>query len=65
MMNRVYMKVAYLLGSLNRGGTETLLLDVFRSADKAPFSFVGIHRKHIFQLFCNFAAYFLLNIQIE
>lgn len=44
-MNRVYMKVAYLLGSLNRGGTETLLLDVFRSADKAPFSFVGIHRK--------------------
>ena len=39
------MKVAYLLGSLNRGGTETLLLDVFRSADKAPFSFVGIHRK--------------------
>jgi len=39
------MKVAYLLGSLNRGGTETLLLDVFRSADSAPFPFVGIHRK--------------------
>lgn len=39
------MKIAYLLGSLNRGGTETLLLDVFRSADSAPFPFVGIHRK--------------------
>lgn len=39
------LKVAYLLGSLNRGGTETLLLDVFRSADIAPFSFMGIHRK--------------------
>lgn len=24
------MKIAYLLGSLNRGGTETLLLDVFK-----------------------------------
>lgn len=39
------MKVAYLLGSLNRGGTETLMLDVFHNADKAPFSFIGIHRK--------------------
>lgn len=39
------MKIAYLLGSLNRGGTETLLLDVFRSAAEAPFPFMGIHRK--------------------
>lgn len=39
------MKVAYLLGSLNRGGTETLLLDVFRNADKASFEMIGIHRK--------------------
>ena len=39
------MKVAYMLGSLNRGGTETLLLDVFKSADKAPYEFIGIHRK--------------------
>ncbi|GHT58050.1 glycosyl transferase family 1 [Bacteroidia bacterium] len=40
------MKIAYLLGSLSRGGTETLLLDVFRNADKAEFEFIGIHRKH-------------------
>ena len=40
------MKTAYLLGSLNRGGTETLLLDVFRNADKADFEFIGIHRKN-------------------
>ncbi|MDR1544513.1 MAG: glycosyltransferase family 4 protein [Prevotellaceae bacterium] len=39
------MKVAFLLGSLNRGGTETLLLDVFRNADKADFEFIGVHRK--------------------
>ena len=39
------MKVAYLLGSLNRGGTETLVLDVFNNAHKSPFTFIGIHRK--------------------
>ena len=39
------IKVAYLLGSLNRGGTETLLLDVFRNADKASYEMIGIHRK--------------------
>ena len=39
------MKIAYLLGSLNRGGTETLLLDVFKNASKADFDFIGIHRK--------------------
>lgn len=40
------MKIAYLLGSLNRGGTETLLLDVFKNASKADFNFIGIHRKN-------------------
>jgi glycosyltransferase involved in cell wall biosynthesis len=39
------MKIAYLLGSLSRGGTETLLLDVFRTADKANYDFIGVHRK--------------------
>jgi len=39
------MKVAYLLGSLNRGGTETLLLDVFSNADKASYEMIGIYRK--------------------
>lgn len=39
------MKIAYLLGSLSRGGTETLLLDVFRNANKAMFDFIGVHRK--------------------
>ena len=39
------MKIAYLLGSLNRGGMETLLLDVFRNTDNAKYDFIGIHRK--------------------
>lgn len=39
------MKVAYIFGSLNRGGAETLLLDVFRHASSAAFEFIGIHRK--------------------
>ena len=39
------MKIAYLLGSLSRGGTETLVLDVFKNSDKASYSFIGIHRK--------------------
>lgn len=39
------MKVAYLLGSLSRGGTETLLLDLFNNADKANYDFIGVHRK--------------------
>lgn len=38
------MKVAYLLGTLNRGGTETLLLDVFNSSQSAPFGIIGIYR---------------------
>ena len=39
------MKIAYLLGSLNRGGTETLLLDVFRNAEKNGLEAIGIYRK--------------------
>ena len=39
------MKVAYLFGSLTCGGTEILLLDVFKNAANASFEFIGIHRK--------------------
>lgn len=39
------MKIAYLLGSLNRGGTETLLLDVFRNAQQYNLDAVGVYRK--------------------
>jgi len=39
------MHIAYLLGSLNRGGTETLLLDVFRNAGKSNLDAIGIYRK--------------------
>ena len=39
------MKVAFLFGSLNRGGTETLMLDVFRSIDSNQISMIGIYRK--------------------
>jgi glycosyltransferase involved in cell wall biosynthesis len=38
-------KIAYLLGSLNRGGTETLLLDVFRNAASNQLDAIGIYRK--------------------
>lgn len=37
--------VIYLLGSLNRGGAETLLLDVFNNSSKAGFLFSGVYRK--------------------
>ncbi|MDR3327841.1 MAG: glycosyltransferase family 4 protein [Prevotellaceae bacterium] len=39
------MKIAYLLGALRPGGTETLLLDIFRNAKTAEYQFIGIHRK--------------------
>lgn len=39
------MKIAYLLGSLNRGGTETLLLDVFRHAASSQLDAIGVYRK--------------------
>ena len=37
--------VVYLFGSLNRGGAETMMLDVFKNASKATFSFAGVYRK--------------------
>lgn len=39
------MKIAYLLGSLNRGGTETLMLDVFKYQSRPGYEFIGIYRK--------------------
>lgn len=39
------MKVAYLLGSLGRGGTETLILDIFRNIKKNQFDVIGFYRK--------------------
>ena len=39
------MKVAFMLGSLNRGGTETLLLDVLGQSGNAPFEMMVIYRK--------------------
>lgn len=39
------MLIAYLFGSLQRGGTETLLLDVFRNASKNNLKAIGIYRK--------------------
>ena len=38
------MKVAYFIGSLNRGGTETLVLDTFRRKEKAPYESILIYR---------------------
>ncbi len=39
------MRIAYLLGSLNRGGTETLILDVFNRAKEVSLDIIGIYRK--------------------
>lgn len=38
------MKVAFFIGSLNRGGTETLVLDSFRKRDVAPFESILLYR---------------------
>lgn len=38
-------KIAYMMGGLNRGGAETIMLDVFRNWRNASYSFIGIHRK--------------------
>ncbi len=40
------MRIAFMLGSLNRGGLETLMLDVFRNKSYAKFDFIGIYRKN-------------------
>jgi len=39
------MKVAHLMGTLNRGGAETLLLDICRNAEAAEFDMILIHRR--------------------
>ena len=39
------MKVAFFLGSLNRGGAETLLADMFAQGKALPFEAVCIYRK--------------------
>ena len=39
------MKTAIVLGSLNRGGTETLMLDLCQNLKKKDFDAVGIYRK--------------------
>ena len=39
------MKVAYMLGSINRGGMETLLLDLFRSHESVPYEMICFYRK--------------------
>jgi len=44
-MSEKRLKVAYLLGSLNRGGTETLLLDVLLCSRKVQFDMFVIYRK--------------------
>ncbi len=38
-------KVAYMFGGMNRGGAETIMLDLFQNHHHAPFSYIGIHRK--------------------
>ncbi|MDT8394526.1 MAG: glycosyltransferase family 4 protein [Bacteroidales bacterium] len=38
------MKIAYMMGSLNRGGAEVLMLDLFRNAKEARLEILGIHR---------------------
>ncbi len=39
------MKTAYLFGSLNRGGTETLMLDVCQNLSKEDFDAIAFYRK--------------------
>jgi glycosyltransferase involved in cell wall biosynthesis len=39
------MKVAYMLGSLNRGGAEVLALNVLRASKNSKIEFICIHRK--------------------
>lgn len=40
------MKIAYLFGSLNRGGTETLMLDFFKIAKDDDLNIIGVYRKN-------------------
>ena len=38
------MKIAYFIGALNRGGAETLILDICRKHESAPYDFVCVYR---------------------
>lgn len=38
------MKIAYFLGALNRGGAESLILDICRQHEKVPYDFVCMYR---------------------
>lgn len=38
------MKVAYFIGTLNRGGAETLILDICRRHKEVPFDFACVYR---------------------
>lgn len=40
------MKIAYLFGSLNRGGKETLMLDCFRESREVGLDIIGVYRKN-------------------
>lgn len=39
------MKTAFLFGSLNRGGTETLMLDICKNLQNKDFEAIGVYRK--------------------
>lgn len=39
------MKVAFFLGALNQGGMESLMLNICKHKDHAPFDFIVIYRK--------------------
>lgn len=39
------MKVAFFLGALNQGGMESLMLNICKHKDSAPFDFIVIYRK--------------------
>lgn len=41
----IKIKIAYMFGGMNRGGAETIMLDVFCNWRNAPFEFIGVHRK--------------------
>ena len=38
------MKIAYFIGALNRGGAESLILDICRQHKSVPYDFVCIYR---------------------
>ena len=59
------MKVAYLFGSLNRGGTETLYLDFFRKVKNPLFDVVGLYRKNgslSDDFLCSFSICYLVQV---